>query len=201
MRRGLFGLALLGLLIAPREASAQLDPLLYLKRTNSPGPTATGKPTVLIAVDTANRMQRDLNGDYRDDNIYRASPARGKRRLASMTPTRPTSIERKFVGLINTDSGALSDKFNADHIEIVGESRSQLRHVRREHAHLDRAPRADRAINRNSNVVRFGLLRMRQNAPAFITNPTTGANKWNINEGPVLITNPAYAAQSDQRRL
>ena len=44
-----------------RQAAAQLDPLLYLKRT---------KPTVLIAVETANRMQRDTDGNYRDDNVY-----------------------------------------------------------------------------------------------------------------------------------
>ena len=62
IRRGVLSAALAGVLMAPQQASAQLDPLIYLKRT---------KPTVLIAVDTANRMQRDTNGDYRDDNKYK----------------------------------------------------------------------------------------------------------------------------------
>src|SRR5262247_2620410 len=71
MRRGFFGVALLGLLVSPREAAAQLDPLLFLKRVNSPSTgSPAGKPNVLIMVDTNNRMQRDTNGDYLDDNVY-----------------------------------------------------------------------------------------------------------------------------------
>src|SRR5687767_13000884 len=42
-------------------ASAQLDPLLFIKRS---------APNVLLAVETTDRMQRDANGDYYDANIY-----------------------------------------------------------------------------------------------------------------------------------
>src|ERR1041384_7598866 len=70
MRR-FVGVALLGLLLSPREAAAQLDPLLFLRRVNSPSTgSPAGKPNVLIMVDTNSRMQRDINGDYFDDNVY-----------------------------------------------------------------------------------------------------------------------------------
>ncbi|MGH9145765.1 MAG: hypothetical protein ACRD1Q_03585, partial [Vicinamibacterales bacterium] len=42
-------------------ASAQLDPLLIIKRT---------QPNVIIAVDLANRMMKDGDNNYYDPNTY-----------------------------------------------------------------------------------------------------------------------------------
>ncbi len=42
-------------------ASAQLDPLLIIKRT---------QPNVIIAVDVANRMMKDGDNNYYDPNTY-----------------------------------------------------------------------------------------------------------------------------------
>src|SRR5688572_5657695 len=189
IRRGVLMAALAGALVAPQTASAQLDPLLYLKRT---------KPTVLIAVDTSNRMQHDLNGDYRDDNVYRyADPPLAWEDALGIVPgvNVVSSYRRKYVGLINTDSSATGDKFSADHIEIVGDREPG-------YALFDEGTRISiarrsliEAINRNSNVVRFGLLRTRQSSPRFITPASADAIKWNINEWPVTITNGAYVNQ------
>ena len=45
-------------------ASAQLDPLLFVKRV---------PPTVIIVVDTSLRMLEDGNGNFYDPNIYTAA--------------------------------------------------------------------------------------------------------------------------------
>ena len=54
-------MALAGILARPSPASAQLDPLLFLKRT---------QPNVLIVVDTSIRMERDADEVYYDPNTY-----------------------------------------------------------------------------------------------------------------------------------
>jgi hypothetical protein len=48
----------------PAAASAQLDPLLMIKRT---------KPNVIFVVDTSLRMQRDADNVYYDPNDYTRS--------------------------------------------------------------------------------------------------------------------------------
>src|SRR5438876_3380395 len=53
MRRGATAAAL-GILLCSAPASAQLDPLLFLKTT---------APNVILVVDTSNRMQRDAPTD------------------------------------------------------------------------------------------------------------------------------------------
>jgi len=189
IRRGVLSAALAGAVLAPQQASAQLDPLLYLKRT---------KPTVLIAVDTANRMQRDVNGDYRDDNVYRyADPLLAWEAALGINPgvNVSSAYRRKYVGLANTDTSVSGDRFSADHIEIVGD-RDPGYGLFDEGTRISIARRSlVEAINRNANVVRFGLLRMRQSSPRFITPASADALKWNINEFPVTITNSAYLNQ------
>ena len=58
------------LLLAPPSAFAQLDPLLFLQRS---------QPNVIIAVDVANRMQFDADGTYYDPYDYTEDrPRRGR---------------------------------------------------------------------------------------------------------------------------
>jgi hypothetical protein len=205
IRRSVLGMVLTGLVLAPHEAAAQLDPLLYLKRT---------KPTVLIAVDTANRMQRDTNGDYRDDNLYvrlggLANPWEDALGITDANTDLGRTYRRKYVRLINTDTSGSGDRFAADHIEIVGNRQSEYQSVAVNTgvstvsvSQFDLATRiwiAKRglleAINRNANVVRFGLLRTRQSFPRYLTPAPSGATKWSINEGPVNISNGAWLDQ------
>ena len=182
-------MAVTGALLVPHTAAAQLDPLLYLKRT---------KPTVLIAVDTGNRMQRDVSGDYLDDNVYvrlRGTATTWEDALGINDGNTSSNYRRKFVGLFNTDTSISGDKFAADHIAIVGDREAG-------YATFDEGTRISiarrgliEAINRNTGVVRFGLLRMRQSSPRYETPASAGATDWLINEGPVTITNNAYMAQ------
>jgi hypothetical protein len=185
IRRATLGAVLTGSILAPQQAAAQLDPLLYLKRT---------RPTVLIAVDTANRMQRDTYGNYRDDNRYkrlRDTATTWEDALGISDANTANEYRRTYVGLINTDSSSSGDKFAADHIEIVGD-RDAAYPLFDEATRISIARRGlIEAITRNSGVVRFGLFRMRQNSPAFVTPASSGASKWQINEGPVTILNSA----------
>ena len=51
------------------------------------------------------------------------------------------------------------------------------------------------AVNKNSIVARFGLLRTRQSSPPTCRQHRRDAWKWNINEGPLIVTNGAYPLQ------
>ena len=176
-------MAVTAALLVPHTAAAQLDPLLYLKRT---------KPTVLIAVDTGNRMQRDVKGDYLDDNVYvrlRGTATTWEDALGINDGNTATNYRRKYVGLYNTDTSISGDRFAVDHIAIVGDREAG-------YATFDEGTRLSiarrgliEAINRNTNVVRFGLLRMRQSSPRFESPASVGATDWLINEGPVTIDN------------
>ena len=176
-------MAVTGALLVPHTAAAQLDPLLYLKRT---------KPTVLIAVDTGNRMQRDIKGDYLDDNVYvrlQGSATTWEDALGIHDGNTSTHYRRKYVGLYNTDTSISGDRFAADHIAIVGDREAGF-DTFDEGTRLSIARRGlIEAINRNTGVVRFGLLRTRQSSPRYETPASAGATEWLINEGPVTIDN------------
>jgi hypothetical protein len=183
IRRGVIGLAVTGALLVPHTAAAQLDPLLYLKRT---------KPTVLIAVDTGNRMQRDVKGDYLDDNVYvrlRGLATTWEDALGINDGNTFDKYRRKYVGLYHTDISISGDRFAADHIAIVGNREAGF-------LTFDEGTRLSiarkgliEAINKNTNVVRFGLLGMRQSWPRYESPASLGASDWLINEGPVTIDN------------
>ena len=51
----------------PEAVSAQLDPLLMIKKGT---PATPVKPNVIFAVDTSARMQYDADGTYYDPNNY-----------------------------------------------------------------------------------------------------------------------------------
>ena len=191
MRRGLLGVALLGLLVSPREAAAQLDPLLFLKRQYGTGVTSTVRPNVLIAVDTAIRMQRDTNGDYRDPNQYRyGDPILSWETALGIVPSVNTidHYRRKYVGL--TEPSNSPHGFTTDHIEIVGD-RDFFYSTFDEYTRIAIARRGlIEAVTRNSSVARFGLIRTRQNNPRLPTPASADAWTLNINESPVTVKDP-----------
>ena len=192
MRRGLFGLALLGLVVSPREAAAQLDPLLFLKRPYGTTATSTVKPNVLVAVDTAIRMQRDTNGDYRDANPYKyGDPILSWETALGIIPGGNTidHYRRKYVGL--TEPSSSPHGFTTDHIEIVGD-RDFFYSTFDEYTRIAIARRGlIEAVTRNSSVARFGLIRTRQNNPRYLTPASADAWTYSINESPVTALNPA----------
>lgn len=176
----------------PRPAAAQLDPLLFVKRE------ANGLPNVILAVETSNRMQRDKDGDYRDDNLYIKQGYFWESALGVTALNTSSRYRRKYVDLVNVDQGNGSDKFEADHIEIVGDLESG-------YATFDAGTKINiakqalyTAVSTNSGVARFGLLRTRQNNPQFVTPAGGNTAKWNLNEGPVKIVGAGAAALLQQ---
>lgn len=185
----------MAVLLLPAHAHAQLDPLLYLKPR--PGGVASGdRPTVLLAVDTSFRMQRDTNGDYRDPNQYKyAVPntvwenALGINAGVNVN----TRYRRKYVGLAEPSNSPHG--FTTDHIEIVGD-------LQFDYARFDDYTRIAiarrgllEAITRNISVARFGLIRTRQSNPRFLTPASPEAWTLNINESPVTVSNAAFPLQ------
>lgn len=189
-------LAVLVMLIAS-PAAAQLDPLLFVKKT---------KPNVLISIDVASRMQRDTDNNYRDNNVY---PTKANVWEATLgVNVLSTCYRRKYVNLTNIDNGqAGSDKFNADSIAIVDDKTDSTSCTPGapsatggwSGASFDAAARINvakvgliEAINHNLNVARFGLLKMRQNSPSYANqNQTTG------NVQPVNVSAPLQASPTD----
>jgi len=160
-----------------REASAQLDPLLFIKRT---------PPNVLLVVDTANRMQRDVNNDYRDPAPYTAQGALAnpfELTLGVSGANTSKLYRRTYVNLQNTDQSINGDKFSTDDIRVTGDLQGSDYTNFDEFTRLSVARRAIvAAVKANIDVARFGLIKMRQDTP---TAGTEG------NEGPVKVTNGA----------
>ena len=161
-------------------ASAQLDPLLFVKSTS---------PYVLIAVDTSNRMQRDAPGDtttlatskatssYYDPFVYtsnaaaweiRSASRRGRPTAASTTASRmPATMRRP------RRSHRREQQYQCRHGSGAEPARAgDLQPLRS--ADADGGARArSSAILQNLSDVQFGLLRMRQNAAAPATQGNT----------------------------
>jgi Tfp pilus tip-associated adhesin PilY1 len=201
------GVALALSAAAASTASAQVDPLLFMK---------TEKPNVVFVVDTAARMQRGTStdpstpataratSDYYDPNIYSRIPALWESSLGVTAAM--TTYRRLYKNLDPTSSGG--DKYTASTIQVVGNSAAT--YSRFEAATRLAIARAAmyQAVNENKNVARFGLVKMRQKAPATATltgpvavsdvfqqNPTeTGsvAGKWNIYRPTVTAKNGSW---------
>lgn len=189
MRGRALAAALLGVVCVARDAGAQLDPLLYLKKN---------KPNILISVDTGNRMQRDVYNDYLDANIYKRVGDPWELALGiSDANTGAVGIgryRRKYVGLAHRDTLLNADRFETQEIAIVGDREAAFGTFdSRTRVSIARLALAE-AINRNTTVARFSLFRMRQDFPKFETPASSNAVKWSINEGPVAIIGNTPAA-------
>lgn len=191
-------IALVAFAVAPRHASAQLDPLLILKRPGANTTTTNAQPNVLLMVDTANRMQRDQDNNYRDNNVYSRTGALYEVSLNVTAGNTTSKYRRKYVNLVNTDQGAGSDKFTASSIAIVRDQEAEFANVQtivgamsafdaRTKINIAKVSLAE-AIYRNQNVARFGLMRMRQNNPAY------GAAS---NVEPVVVADATQQAPTD----
>ena len=177
MKRLVLGLIAAAAALAPRAAAAQIDPLLFIKNK---------QPNVIVMVDTAARMQRDVNGDFLDNNIYKrlgGADAVWETALgvddANTSAAGIGTYRRKYVGLQHSNPSL--SKFETDHIEIVGnldaayatfDERTKIAIARRS---------LIEAITRNTSVARFGLMRTRQQNPRYLTPPYAGATRWDVN--------------------
>ena len=76
---------LAAILARPEALSAQLDPLLMIKKGT---PATPVKPNVIFAVDTSPRMQNDADESYYDPNVY-------VRRISSRPWEATIGVERR----------------------------------------------------------------------------------------------------------
>ena len=154
-------LAIIGFLIAaPRAAEAQLDPLLFLKRTVPSVTSNTYRAHVLIAVDTSARMQFDADDNYYDPYDYTA----GNLWDSSLGINGAASkYRRKYEAFQFTSAG--SPKYQTSTITAVGNQSSQLAAYNAFYAktRLGVAKAGVlQAIAENTKSTRFGLIAMRQ---------------------------------------
>jgi hypothetical protein len=167
----------------PSPAAAQLDPLLFLK---------LAAPNVIVAVDTAHRMQRSAPTDpanpqtsssYYDPFIYQASLTSATVQAELGLPAGTATYRRKYVGL-NYTSNSNGDRFTTS--TIVGIPNSDPSYASFENVTRISVARAalDQAIKQNQGVARFGLVKMRQNQVLLATS---------LNSGPVAVTDPNLA--------
>jgi hypothetical protein len=201
-------LALVASAVAPQYATAQLDPLLFLKPGHQPGANTNGQPNVIVMVDTANRMQRDQDNNYRDNNAYPRSGALYEATLGVSAGNTTAKYRRKYINLVNTDNGGGSDKFTADRITVVRDQEAEYANVptvikdpatglfqisgfdARTKMNVAKISIAE-AILRNTAVARFGLIKMRQNNPAVSQNAAAG------NIEPVVVSDAGQQLNTD----
>src|SRR5688500_2775673 len=159
---------LAAILARPEAVSAQLDPLLMIKKGTPANPV---KPNIIIAVDTSSRMQNDADEIYYDTNDYVRQGSPGsvldwEARIGVDTPT--VRYRRKYFNLLQVSGG--SDKMTADRIETVGddEGATYTNFFAVTRLHVARTALV-KALTDNNSVARFGLIKMRQSQPKWGT--------------------------------
>ncbi|MBD0324642.1 MAG: hypothetical protein ICV72_14850, partial [Aldersonia sp.] len=175
-------LAVIAAVLAPTPAYAQLDPLLFLK---------TQQPNVILAVETANRMQRDPDNTYYDPGTYQKTGAGYEAILGLLASEADTSYRRKFYHLLHENVNELANqKFKATRIEAVGDKETTYQTFY-ERTRLAIARRAlIQAISENTSTARFALIKTRQSFPAM---PSAAGN-----EGPVKVSDLTQQTPTDQ---
>jgi hypothetical protein len=204
-------LMLAAILARPAAVSAQLDPLLMIKKGT---PATPVKPNIIFAVDSASRMQNDGDEIYYDPNDYvrLGSPLSILDWEATIGVDAPTSrYRRKYFNLLQVSGG--SDKMTADRIETVGddEGTAFTNFFAKTRLHVARTALV-KALTDNSSVARFGLIRMRQTQPEWgdpkniqpvavsdagqqTNTELGGAGKWAVTRPEVSNKNGTTAAQ------
>ena len=158
---------------ASTTAFAQLDPLLFIKRV---------PPTVIVVFDTSMRMLEDGNGNWHDPNFYRVSddlavmPA-----FPNINTTTTKTYRRVYQNLQLVSSG--SAKYTADTIAatpavwdpanaLTSNAPADLPFLNSTRYNIAKQGLSAAVAENASSTFRWGLIKLRQNAPAW----RTGAN-------------------------
>lgn len=146
------GLCVVSGLAAGSPAWAQVDPLLFLKRT---------APTVIVALELSSRMQRDPHDVYHDPVIFPRTGEPFEAALGVSDATVEQAYRRRYVAL-EWGAGGDALRARARAIEVVGDRDPAW-------PQFDAATRLGRArvalqrvVETNTPSVRFGLLTTRQ---------------------------------------
>lgn len=160
--------------------SAQLDPLLFVKRV---------PPTVIIVVDTSMPMLSDGAGYYLDTNSYRVADDAVVASALGVNTLTATAYRRKYQ---NFDWDSVSDstrKYVASNIVAVPNTSP-------DYATFWSGTRLEvakqgivNAVGENTQIVRWGLIKLRQDNPAWRTSPSC--------DKPVTVSNAALSTATD----
>ena len=184
----------------PAEAAAQLDPLLFLKRTES---------NVLVLMDTSDRMQRDGRKhddaadkpNYYDPNIYTVKGELWEAALGLSAYSPGTKYRRKYVNLRHKPGAG--ERFDVDQLVAVPNSAATAAAFEQfeSKTRLSVARAAlTAAIKQNTTTVRWGLLKMRQSNPKADPEKTSGQAKVTANAAQEATTDSSGAGKWDITR-
>jgi hypothetical protein len=140
-------------------AAAQLDPLLFLKRT---------KPNVILVVDTAERMQRDADDAYYDPAEYPKTGALWELAIGVNNLNTQSRYRRKYEQLQFITGGG--DRFSTTNIATVGNAAANMTAYNNFYAKTRMQVAKDamrQAVADNSTSARFGLIKSRQQSAAM----------------------------------
>lgn len=142
-------------------ASAQLDPLLFLKRV---------PPTVIVVVDTSLRMLEDGSGNYYDPNTYTTTADPAVALALNVSSTTDASYRRIYRALQYESTQDSNSKFETVDIVAVGSSASAYSTFW-DSTRLEIARSGiDRVVSDNAGSnFRWGLIKLRQSSPAWRT--------------------------------
>ena len=148
--------ALLSVLAGAREASAQLDPLLFLKNA---------KPNVILAIDTSARMRLDADGTFYDPAEYTVAGTSWEPLIGVTSGM--TKYRRTFANWTNTSVVTSALTASTSNISVVGSTDAKYAYyAAKTRLALVRAA-VTQVINENTSVARFGLVKTRQAGPAI----------------------------------
>jgi len=167
------------LLVGPTDAFAQLDPLLFVR---------PNQPNIIVAVDVANRMQRDADETYYDPFDYTRVGAAWEPQIGATGGLR---YRRAYAALLDATGG--TDQFTAESIRTVGDLNAvgYATFFARTRLSVARAGLLA-AVRGNTRVARFGVIKMRQSSPSI------GA-MWN--GGPVWVQAAAQQGPTETGSL
>ena len=170
-------------------AFAQLDPLLFIKRV---------PPTVIVVFDTSMRMLEDGSGNWYDPNFYRVSDDPGVMPAFPSINTITTKTYRRVYK--NLQAVAAPGKYTADNIQataavwdpanaLTSNAPSDLLFLNNTRYNIAKQGLSAAVAENGSSTFRWGLIKLRQNTPAW----RTGANC----DKPVVLTDAFQALYRD----
>ena len=170
-------------------AFAQLDPMLFIKRV---------PPTVIVVFDTSVRMLEDGNGNFYDPNFYRtADDAAALGAFPNISAAASKTYRRVYR---NLQYAASPGKYTADSIAataavwdpanaLTSNNAADLAFLNATRYNIAKQGLAAAVAENASSTFRWGLIKLRQNTPAW----RTGANC----DKPVLVSDASQLLHKD----
>ncbi len=145
-------------------ASAQLDPLLFVKRV---------PPTVVIAFDSSFAMLEDGDGNYYDPNTYQVADDPGVAAAFGLDTVLQASYRRKYVGLMYDSIQDASRKWETADIVAVGNTAAGYATFFDGTRYEIARKGLLQAVSENAgSAFRWGLVKQRQDGAAWRTPPS-----------------------------